>query len=146
VSASDAAGQAIFGDDLDQRRSEEGQREQHCGRSNGPGSRSFSRTLNEMPVLRAAAKRFNNNAFAPHLRSIVDKAAIDAHGQPDQVDTRFDRASLNCPATDGAARDDHFRPVDLSELANRALSAQEWSVYVAPTHLVTKDNIGINGV
>jgi hypothetical protein len=76
----------------------------------------------------AAAKSFNNNAFV------------------DQVDARFDRASLNCPATDGAARDDHFRPVDLSELANRALSGQEWSGYVGPTHLVTKDNIGINAV
>jgi ribose transport system substrate-binding protein len=33
----------------------------------------------------------------------------------------------------------------LIDEANRALSGQEWSGYVAPTHLVTKDNIGTNG-
>lgn len=33
----------------------------------------------------------------------------------------------------------------LIDEANRALSGMEWSGYVAPTHLVTKDNIGMNG-
>ncbi|MBO0754339.1 MAG: substrate-binding domain-containing protein [Bradyrhizobiaceae bacterium] len=33
----------------------------------------------------------------------------------------------------------------LIDEANRALSGQDWSGYVAPTHLVTKDNIGTNG-
>jgi ribose transport system substrate-binding protein len=33
----------------------------------------------------------------------------------------------------------------LIDEANRALAGQEWSGYVAPTHLVTKDNIGTNG-
>ena len=33
----------------------------------------------------------------------------------------------------------------LIDEANRALSGMEWSGFVAPTHLVTKDNIGTNG-
>jgi ribose transport system substrate-binding protein len=33
----------------------------------------------------------------------------------------------------------------LIDEANRALSGQPWSGYVAPTHLVTKENIGSNG-
>src|SRR5271168_2167207 len=33
----------------------------------------------------------------------------------------------------------------LIDEANRALSGTDWSGYVAPTHLVTKDNIGSNG-
>lgn len=33
----------------------------------------------------------------------------------------------------------------LIDEANRALSGVDWSGYVAPTHLVTKDNIGTNG-
>lgn len=33
----------------------------------------------------------------------------------------------------------------LVDEANRALSGAPWSGYVAPTHLVTKDNIGTNG-
>lgn len=33
----------------------------------------------------------------------------------------------------------------LIDEANRALSGMEWSGYVAPTHLVTKDNIASNG-
>jgi ribose transport system substrate-binding protein len=33
----------------------------------------------------------------------------------------------------------------LIDEANRALSGQDWSGYVAPTHLVTKENIGTNG-
>jgi ribose transport system substrate-binding protein len=33
----------------------------------------------------------------------------------------------------------------LIDEANRALAGMQWSGYVAPTHLVTKDNIGTNG-
>ncbi len=33
----------------------------------------------------------------------------------------------------------------LIDEANRALAGVEWSGYVAPTHLVTKENIGSNG-
>jgi ribose transport system substrate-binding protein len=33
----------------------------------------------------------------------------------------------------------------LIDEANRALSGVDWSGYVAPTHLVTKDNVGSNG-
>ena len=33
----------------------------------------------------------------------------------------------------------------LIDEANRALSGMDWSGFVAPTHLVTKDNIGTNG-
>jgi ribose transport system substrate-binding protein len=33
----------------------------------------------------------------------------------------------------------------LIDVANRALAGESWSGYVAPTHLVTKENIGSNG-